>query len=85
MPDNEPQNLEASTVLAPVQSLSIKIRADQSGLDGEAVIDFSKLNDPDALVVTFAGVAAEAAFGDPAAGLATGSSCARSDMYPVAT
>src|SRR5207302_6648458 len=43
-----------------------KTRPDQSGLDGEAIIDHAGLSDRDALVVMFVGVAAEVAFGQAA-------------------
>lgn len=56
----------ASIFKAPVDSVSIRTRPDQSGLDGEAMIAYATLSDRDALVVTFAGVAADSLLGDNA-------------------
>jgi hypothetical protein len=56
----------ASLLKAAVHAVAIKTRSDQSGLDGEAIIDYAGLSDRDALVVTFAGVAADVAFGQAA-------------------
>lgn len=56
----------ASLLGAAVHSVSIKTRADQSGLDGEALIDYGNLSDRDSLAVIFAGVAADVALGQSA-------------------
>jgi hypothetical protein len=55
----------ASLLNAPVHAVAIRTRTDQSGLDGEALINFANVSDRDALAITFAGVAADAAFGHP--------------------
>jgi hypothetical protein len=62
---HEVAHLVVAQVLSPgaARSVSLTLRADRSGVDGEALIDHANLSDADSLVVIFAGPAADSAFG----------------------